>query len=53
MRKSSKRLEGPYVRFRAVYEPRWLVGLRVSHGAAPMVEEGYRKVTADTSIMIT
>lgn len=51
--KSSKRLEAPNVGFRAAYEPRWLVGLRFSQGASSMIEEGYRKVTPDTSIVTT
>ena len=49
--KSGKRLEAPYVGFRAAYEPRWLVGLRFSQGASSMIEEGYRKVAPNMSIV--
>ena len=38
------KLNAPFVGSRSVFEPRWLVRLRFSKGALPMVQEGYRKV---------
>lgn len=34
----------PYVGYRSVFEPAWLVRLRFSRGARPMINEGYQKV---------
>ncbi|KAF7513028.1 hypothetical protein GJ744_011294 [Endocarpon pusillum] len=38
---SSKK--APYVGFRSVFEPAWLVRLRFARGAIPMINEGYEK----------
>jgi len=40
----------PYVGYRSVFEPAWLVRLRFSHGARPMINEGYQKVWANPYI---
>ena len=39
-----KGMKVPFVGFRSAFEPSWLVRLRFSRGALPMVQEGYRKV---------
>jgi len=38
------KLKVPFAGYRSVFEPSWLVRLRFSRGAFPMIHEGYRKV---------
>ncbi|KAI9847160.1 MAG: hypothetical protein M1837_003022 [Sclerophora amabilis] len=40
---SRKAFKAPFVGFRSIWEPKWLVGLRFSNGALSQVNEGYRK----------
>lgn len=40
----NKKPNAPFVGYRSAFEPRWLLRLRFSKGAMPMVQEGYRKV---------
>lgn len=42
---SDDKLKAPFMGYRSALEPRWLVRLRFSRGALPMVQEGYRKVS--------
>lgn len=34
----------PFVGYRSAFEPSWLVRLRFSRAALPIIQEGYRKV---------
>lgn len=38
-------IKAPKVGPRSFWEPRWLVGMRFAQNSAPMVLEGYRKVS--------
>lgn len=41
---TQKSFKAPYVGFRSVWEPRFLVGFRFSNGALAHITEGYNKV---------
>lgn len=41
---TSRGIKAPYVGYRSIFEPAFLVRLRFSKGALPQINEGYRKV---------
>jgi hypothetical protein len=44
-------IKAPYVGYRSIFEPSWLVRLRFSKGALPQINEGYEKVCVSVTIL--
>jgi hypothetical protein len=46
-------VKAPKVGRRSFWEPRWLIGLRFARNSAPMVLEGYQKVSISHHLSMT